>query len=447
MANKWNTTDIEKISTAFTQKNLEKCFQENDTLSGEDIVSATAFPQINYFVLREIFSRWEEETGRLKSPYFDFDAPEVQRSFSDFRNTLSRYILVKKEDFAGLLEAAVSKTLELYIRPEAFFVADFRSLPDFKLTRPWLHKNQVFFKSYDWLIRDLGKVVEGDFIYANQALEEVKSLLNGKTEDFTAEIDRIAREAGIQAEAPKAPEPVKEPENDNLSFFERLVANPPRPTSEFREPEVSPFERIVHKVRAETVQVATSIVEAVPVKETAPVVEAAPLKEPVKEATPVTEATPLYVTPVAEEVRVTVSEPVAVSTESVTTAAPVRTEVVQTRVMIKEETKSVFEGLNIPTLNDRLSKEDRNSLADVHQRSRIDSLKGSMTLNQRFTFLNSLFGADLGSFEQALTQVEECAGYDQARDVLESRYGGKYNWNLQGEDVKEFLGLVKRRFG
>lgn len=430
MANKWNTTDIEKISTAFTQKNLEKCFQENDIISGEEIVSATAFPQINYFVLREIFSRWEEETGRLKSPYFDFDAPEVQKSFSDFRNTLSRYILVKKDDFAGLLETAVRKTLELYIRPEAFFVADFRSLPDFKLTRPWLHKNQVFFKSYDWLIRDLGKVVEGDFIYANQALEEVKRLLTGKTEDLTAEIDRIAREAGIEAETPKATAPEKEPENDNLSFFERLVANPPKPTSEFREPEVSPFERIAHKVKAEAVRVEVSSVAEV---------------SPAKEAVPVTEPAPARVTvPVAEEV---VVAPAVIPAEPVRTVDPVRTEVVQTRVVIKEETKSVFEGLNIPTLNDRLSTQEGNSLADLHQRSRIESLKGSMTLNQRFSFLNSLFGGDLGSFEEALSQVEQCGSFDQARDVLETRYSSKYNWNLRDDDAQEFIGLVKRRFG
>ncbi|WP_367916507.1 hypothetical protein [Leadbetterella sp. DM7] len=433
MANKWNTTDIEKISTAFTQKNLQKCFQENDTLSGEEIVSATAFPQINYFVLREIFSRWEEESGRLRSPWFDFNAPEVQKSFADFRNTLSRYILVKQEDFAGLLENAVRKTLELYLRPEAFFVADFRNLPDFKLTRPWLHKNQVFFKQYDWLIRDLGKAVQGDFIYANQALEEVKRLLGTQTHDFSAEVDRIAREAGLEAEAPKAQPPVKEPENDNLSFFERLVANPPRPTSEFREPEVSPFERIVHKVKAEAAPVAAPVTEAALPAEPVPVKEPAP-------------AEVRYVsTPVAEEVTALVAEPVAVQAEPVT-ATPVRTEVVQTRVVIREETKSIFEGLNIPTLNDRLSTEERNSLADVHQRSRIDSLKGSMTLNQRFAFLNSLFGADLNSFEQALSQVEQCTTFDQARDVLETRYAGRHSWNLQGEDVKEFLALVKRRF-
>lgn len=426
MANKWNTTDIEKISSAFTQKNLQKCFQEKDTLTGEEIISATAFPQINYFVLREVFSRWEEETARMKSPYFDFEAPEVQKAFTDFRNTLSRNIRIKKEDFAGLLENAVRKTLELYLRPEAFFVADFRALPDFKLTRPWLHKNQVFFKRYDWLIRDLGTAVEGDFIYANQALEEVKRLLSTRTEDFSEEVDHIALEAGLQAEAPRVQEPVKEPENDNLSFFERLVANPPRPTAEFREPEVSPFERLMSRVKPESAAAAPA--EAPPAETPAPAARPA---EPVAETLPP-----------AEEVTVIRADPAPVAVS----AEPVKAEVVQTRTVIREETRSIFEGLSIPTLNDSLSTPEGNSLADIHQRSRIDSLKGSMTLNQRFSFLNSLFGGDLAGFEEALSQAEQCGSFDQARDVLETRYAGKHNWHLRTEDVKEFMGLVKRRF-
>ena len=411
MANKWNTTDIEKISTAFTQKNLQKCFQENDRINGEQIASATDFPQINYFVLHEVFNRWEEDTNRLKSVYFDFDAPEVQKSFADFRNTLSRYILVGKEDFGPLLESAVRKTLQLYIRPEAFFIEDFRSLPDFKLTREWLRKKQVFFKSYDWLIRDLGEAIAGDFIYANQALEEVKRLLANQTEDFTSETDRIAFEAGIVPKASKTPE--KEPENDNLSFFERLVANPPKPGSDFREPTVSPFERIAHRVKAETARV-----EIVTQKASEPVVTV--LEE---EVLPEIEAVP-----------------------EILPADPVRTEVVQTRTVVREETRSIFENLNTPTLNDRLSStEERNTLADVHQRSRIDSLKGSMTLNQRFSFLNSLFGGNLDDFEAALRQVEQCTGFDQARDMLERNYGAKNNWGLRNEDLEELMGLVKRR--
>jgi hypothetical protein len=384
MANKWNTTDIEKISTAFVQKTIETCFQEKTKMSGEQIVTATEYPQINYFVLREIFNRWETETARFKSAFFDFENPEVQKSFTEFKNTLSRYISVDKEGFKELLNHATKKTLELYLQPEAFFVSDFRNLPDFKLSQSWLVKNSIFFKDYNWVIESLSESLgsSDNWIYANQALEDVKNLLKNRPEDFTETVNAIARD---------------------LSFFERLVANPPRPTSTFQEPEISAFDRIVSRFPKE--EVAVTITEPVHVAEVLPVIE---VPKPVIE----------------------VAKPVIVADK--------------TAVVV--ETKSVFDGLSIPTLNDRLSSSDGNSLSDVHQRSRIESLKGSMTLNQRFSFLNSLFAADLVTFENALNEVEKSTDFEQAREVLNANYSSRFSWNTTGDDYLEFMNLVKRRF-
>lgn len=401
MANKWNTTDIEKISTAFVQKTIETCFQEKTKISGEQIVTATEYPQINYFVLREIFNRWETETARFKSAFFDFENPEVQKSFAEFKNTLSRYISVDKEGFKELLNQATKKTLELYLQPEAFFVSDFRNLPDFKLTQAWLVKNNVFFKDYNWVIQSLSESLGSpdNWIYANQALEDVKNLLKNRPEDFTETVNAIAKEAGFELEVPKVEEKPKVEENDNLSFFERLVANPPKPTSTFHEPEISAFDRIVSRFPKE--EVAVTITEPVHVAEV-----------------------------VVERPVIEVPKPVIVADK--------------TAVVV--ETKSVFDGLSIPTLNDRLSSSDGNSLSDVHQRSRIESLKGSMTLNQRFSFLNSLFGADLVTFENALNQAEQSSSFEQAKEVLNTNYSSRFRWNTTGDDYSEFMSLVKRRF-
>lgn len=402
MANKWNTTDIEKISTAFADKNLEKCFQDYDQISGEEIVSATEFPQINYFILREIFQRWEEETQKFKSVYFDFETEEVKKSFQEFKNTLSRHIRVSRQDFSPLLAQATRKTLELYMKPEAFFISDFRNLPEFKLTPEWLSKNAVFFKQYDWLLKELGENMSEEFMYANQALEFVKNRLQGNTEDFSDEVERIA--AAAELELRPAPE-VKAPENDNLSFFERLVANPPKPSQNYTDPELSPFDRIVSKAK---VQATPEPVSPPPVETPAPLAEAVP-EPPVQEE----EAARLIVPPVAE-----VEEKLA-------------------------DHRSVFDGLNIPTLNDKHSVVEGNSLADLQQRSRIDSLKGSLSLNQRFSFLNALFDGNLQNFEAALALVEESSDFASAKAQLETRFG--QNWKPENEDLKDFLHLVKRR--
>ncbi len=396
MANKWNTTDIEKISTAFTHKNLEKCFQNYEQISGEDIVSSTAIPQVNYFILREIFLRWEEETQKFKSQYFDFQAEEVQKSFLDFKNTLSRYILVNKENFAPLLESAVKKTLELYMRPEAFFIADFRNLPDFKLTQEWINKNVVFFKKYDWILRELQNHIEEDFIYANHALERVKILLQTHTENLEEEIDAIAQEAGFTP-------PPAEPENDNLSFFERLVANPPKPTASFQEPEISPFERIVQKSKVQETQKVEQVIEV--------------------------ETTTIAAPPVVET-------PVHVVIET-----PAETHRIVERVTVSKT--SIFD--NVPTLNDKMSTNEGNSLSDLQQRSKIDSLKGSLSLNQRFAFLNGLFGGNLQDFEAALNLVEESSNYEVAKAALEAKFANTYNWKSDSDESIEFFQLVKRR--
>ena len=398
MANKWNTTDIEKISTAFTHKNLEKCFQNYEQISGEDIVSSTAIPQVNYFILREIFLRWEEETQKFKSQYFDFQAEEVQKSFLDFKNTLSRYILVNKENFAPLLESAVKKTLELYMRPEAFFIADFRNLPDFKLTQEWINKNVVFFKKYDWILRELQNHIEEDFIYANHALEREKILLQTHTENLEEEIDAIAQEAGFTP-------PPAEPENDNLSFFERLVANPPKPTSNFQEPEISPFERIVQK----------SQVQEAPKAEK-------PIDVPTIEATPAVEAS------VVEKVEIN---------------APAEARRIVEIEQVTVSKTSIFD--NVPTLNDKMSSNEGNSLSDLQQRSKIDSLKGSLSLNQRFAFLNGLFGGNLQDLEAALNLVEESSNFEVAKAALEAKFANTYNWKSDSDESIEFFQLVKRR--
>ena len=238
-----------------------------------------------------------------------------------------------------------------------------------------------------------------NWIYANQALEDVKNLLKNRPEDFTETVNAIAKEAGFELEVLKVEVKPKVEENDNLSFFERLVANPPKPTSTFHEPEISAFDRIVSRFPKE--EVAVTITEPVHVAEV-----------------------------VVERPVIEVPKPVIVADK--------------TAVVV--ETKSVFDGLSIPTLNDRLSSSDGNSLSDIHQRSRIESLKGSMTLNQRFSFLNSLFGADLVTFENALNQAEQSSSFEQAKEVLNTNYSSRFSWNTTGDDYSEFMSLVKRRF-
>lgn len=396
MANKWNAEELENISTGFTKKILENELSKIPKLSGEDIIHVSDFPQINYFVLREVFISWEAETAKFKSPYFDFENEDVKKSFAQFRNTLSKNILISKENYGQLLKVATQKTLNLYLSPENFFISDFRNLPDFKLTKDWLNKNLVFFKDYRWVLESLGEKFsdKDEWFYANQALDDVKSILAERKEDFEAEVSKIAELAGYVK--PKVEPEIKELpiiENES-SFFERLVANPPQKRKEESQNVESSFEKIVMNL-------------------------------------PKTEIEPK-------------ANPVISSFEKLAEPAEV---VAETSVIAEAKVsgvKSFFD--NSPTLNDKLSSTEGNSLSDMQMRSKIESMKGSMTLNQRFTFLNSLFSADLLTFDNALVEVDRCNSYSEAENFLEHNFSQKFNWNKDQEDYQEFMNLVKRRF-
>ena len=66
-------------------------------------------------------AQWQSEIKKLESPYFDYDAPAVAASLSNFQNTLSNHISIGKADFIPLLRKAVSQTLFLLLDPYDFY--------------------------------------------------------------------------------------------------------------------------------------------------------------------------------------------------------------------------------------------------------------------------------------------------------------------------------------
>jgi len=107
------------------QKRLLADFFNNKThISGEEIVSFCAEKQINMFILYFLMHTWKAELNTLKSPYFNYQHPDVKSALDDFMNTLSRHILIKKEDFEPILSKAIDFTLQLAENPESFMVSN-----------------------------------------------------------------------------------------------------------------------------------------------------------------------------------------------------------------------------------------------------------------------------------------------------------------------------------
>ena len=118
---KLNQEATASYSHSFSVKVVDEFFSQHNGISGQQIVSLTPIRQVNFFILKELFDEWHEETKKFNSPFFDYRNEEVSQALKLLANTLSKNILIQKKDFLPLLERAVSGTLLLLLDPKVYF--------------------------------------------------------------------------------------------------------------------------------------------------------------------------------------------------------------------------------------------------------------------------------------------------------------------------------------
>lgn len=112
---------IALYSDAYAEKVLKRAFASKEKLNGQDILSLCEVQQINLFIVRELFKGWKEETKKLKSPYFDYEHPEVKEALETFMGTLSTFIAIDRQHFGPLLKKAVSQAVLVVLDPYDYF--------------------------------------------------------------------------------------------------------------------------------------------------------------------------------------------------------------------------------------------------------------------------------------------------------------------------------------
>lgn len=112
---------VDQYSEACAAKIAAAFFARKDKISGSEILNLFEVKQVNLFVIRELLKVWRNETQKLKSPYFDYQAKEVTEALQSFQNILSNHILIAKNDFIPLLKKAISETLYLILDPYDFY--------------------------------------------------------------------------------------------------------------------------------------------------------------------------------------------------------------------------------------------------------------------------------------------------------------------------------------
>jgi len=112
---------ISRYAEGFSSGVLGVFFGQNQHIDGPGILKLTPVRQVNLFIIRELMAAWTRETDRLRSPYFDFNAPAVTEAFGIFKNVLSNHIAVSKTDLEPLLKQSVRDALLLILSPYDYY--------------------------------------------------------------------------------------------------------------------------------------------------------------------------------------------------------------------------------------------------------------------------------------------------------------------------------------
>lgn len=97
-----------------------------------------------------------------------------------------------------------------------------------------------------------------------------------------------------------------------------------------------------------------------------------------------------------------------------------------------------------PKEKPKLQAEDK-SLARKLQKKPIADLKAAIGINEKFLFINELFGGNMTEYNIAINQVNICSSHAEAEAYL-GTLRGLYKWDPESETVITFSELVERRF-
>ena len=99
------------------------------------------------------------------------------------------------------------------------------------------------------------------------------------------------------------------------------------------------------------------------------------------------------------------------------------------------------------TLNDSFVGSSYETVADTLKNSQeVNTLKSMLSINQKFMFINDLFNDNQEDFNKVLDFLEGCETKEVAVSFINNNYLKHNIWNANAPQVKEFLGLLDKKF-
>ncbi|TGE26006.1 hypothetical protein E5K00_12685 [Hymenobacter aquaticus] len=370
-------------------------------LDGPAVLRFTPIRQVNLFVVQQLLAQWTGEMARLRSPYFDFEAPDVRQALTQFMNVLSRRIKLSRAAFEPLLARAISDTLAVATDPQLTFEQKLLG------SQPTTTAEQLR-DALRYL--DLDKVLFQGFI---------DTLTPGAPleRDFVLNRFRLYQEANYKNHTPL---------EKVVAEFAALL---PLSVADLREAAPAP------KVEAAAVAPAPPISK--PVEAAAPIPASAPEKAPAAEKPEPTP--PTFVAPPAAP-----APTPAPAQEAEAPRRPLAETVAAAGVPLYEKLKA--EQPTSAPLSETLRGERPSATLAEKSAPKVESLREAISINQRFSFINELFNGENMEYHTAIQHLDTLPSADVAKRYVTEDLAQKYGWVRKDEHINKLLKLLDRKF-
>ncbi|GAB4001211.1 hypothetical protein GCM10028807_56880 [Spirosoma daeguense] len=433
MSNKFNANALSEYSKSYARRIAADFFQNHATINGQQILKLTPIVQVNLFIISSLSDKWQADAEKFRSPYFDFTDAEVQEALQNFMNVVSQHISVRREHLEPLLADATRRAIIMIFDPRSYFDDVLREQPEFTVTAAALKQIVRYTKINQFIPQHIMQRVNGrPFVYVNQALTYLDEALTQRGHEiehydkFVAQFsEKLPMDVSMLLRS-HVPDSI--PANPARSFFDTATSN---------EPAVPPAPLVpVDSIPA-------SVTPAVPPQPTYSVETDTPQERPKTIERPLHdvdydstvigtkflngESGPKPVAPI--------SQPSPMPTGAITPPAP------------SEPARSA--DTSATTLNDTLRETtpaEPASVAEKFNRAPIESVARSISLNQKFRFINQLFNGNSSAYNQAVDEIDKLNNYGQALDLISYRYASQYLWDMSSDEVSELVEILKRRF-
>jgi len=99
------------------------------------------------------------------------------------------------------------------------------------------------------------------------------------------------------------------------------------------------------------------------------------------------------------------------------------------------------------SLHEKLSQATANkSISSKMQLGKILNLRTAIGLNDKFAYVNELFGGNVDTFNRAIDELNHLESFESALKLIEFQYEKNYKWDFENPTVKQFIALIERRY-